>query len=79
MTPKPWEDWADEELANEAQAGVRGQGATVEAIRRLREAVRKEQRATTILTWVLVGFAVIQAALTLLPPILPAIRSYLPR
>ena len=62
MTPKPWEDWTDEELANEAQSGVRGQGANVEAIRRLREAVRREQHATTILTWVLVVFAVIQTA-----------------
>ena len=63
MTPKPWEDWTDEELANEAQTGVRGQGANVEAMRRLREAVRREQHATTILTRVLLVFAVIQTAL----------------
>lgn len=62
MMQKPWEDWTDEELANEAQLGLRGQGANVEAIRRLREAVRREQHATTILTWVLVVFAVIQTA-----------------
>jgi hypothetical protein len=58
----PWEEWTDEALADAAQSGLAGQGATVEAIRRLREAVRQEQHATTMLTWVLVVFAVIQAA-----------------
>jgi hypothetical protein len=34
---KPWKDWTDDELAEEAQTGTRGQGAIVEASRRLRE------------------------------------------
>jgi len=37
---KPWKDWTDDELAKEAQTGVRGQGAIVEATRRLRESIR---------------------------------------
>jgi hypothetical protein len=33
---KSWWDWTDEELAAEAQASMRGQGALVESMRRLR-------------------------------------------
>jgi hypothetical protein len=33
---KSWWDWTDEELATEAQASMRGQGALVESMRRLR-------------------------------------------
>jgi len=32
---KSWWDWTDEELATEAQASMRGQGALVESMRRL--------------------------------------------
>jgi hypothetical protein len=31
---KSWWDWTDEELAMEAQASMRGQGALVESMRR---------------------------------------------
>jgi len=34
---KPWKDWTWDELATEAQTGTRGQGAVVEASRRLTE------------------------------------------
>ena len=52
---RPWAEWTDEELANEAQEGLRGQGAVVEITRRLTVAVQKLDHATTILSrWLLV-------------------------
>lgn len=33
---KPWSEWSDDELAAEAQSGLRGQGAIVESLRRHR-------------------------------------------
>jgi hypothetical protein len=67
---KEWKDWTDEELANEAQAGVRGQGALVEAMRRLRDGSIEQQNtanrlATKIywLTWAMLAAVVVQIAL----------------
>jgi hypothetical protein len=37
MEAKPWNKWTEEELADEAQAGLRGQGAVVEIMRRLKQ------------------------------------------
>ena len=52
--PKPWVDWTDEELANEAQTGIRGQGAVVEATRRLRVSTEKYSWALIFLTVILI-------------------------
>ena len=49
---KSWWDWTDEELATEAQASMRGQGALVESMRRLRA-------STEIHSWWLVFFTVV--------------------
>jgi hypothetical protein len=35
MTENKWKDYSFDELANEAHVGLRGQGAAVEAMRRL--------------------------------------------
>lgn len=37
----------DVDLANEAQSGLRGQGAVVKSMRRLRDAVAESERSTT--------------------------------
>lgn len=73
----PWEEWEDEALADAAQRGFSGQGAIGEAIRRPREAVVREQQATTVLTWVLVVFALIQTALFIIQ-IYPQLRLLWP-
>ena|SRR5262249_33264328 len=39
MPAKPWKDWTDDELADAAQQGLHGQGAPVEAMRRLRTTI----------------------------------------
>jgi len=62
MTRK-WTDWTEEELADEAQIGRRGQGAVVEAMRRLRISLIAQQRTTNRLTWVLVFFGGVQLLL----------------
>ena len=65
--PKEWKDRTDDELTNEAQTGLRGQGATVEMMRRLRDALTIQQRATNrltvwliVLTVVLIGLALFE-------------------
>ncbi len=63
---KSWQDWPDHELVDEAQRGLRGQGAVVEMMRRLRDALVAQQWATNRLTRVLVVFAFVQACLTAL-------------
>ena len=45
-----WENKTDNELADEANAGLRGQGALVEMSRRLRESNLAAKNATTRLT-----------------------------
>lgn len=52
------EDWtnkSDEDLAEEANHGLRGQGAIVEMTRRLRDSNLAAEKATTRLTAVIVG------------------------
>jgi len=70
---KPWTDWTDAELADEAQTGLRGQGAVVETLRRHREALVKQQestnrlqRTTNLLTWALIVFALVTVTLMVL-------------
>jgi hypothetical protein len=61
--PKPWEDWKDKELVEEAQQGLRGQGALVEMMRRLKG-------STTYLSWVMVGLAVVQVIVAIVQVVL---------
>ena len=59
-----WSDedkWTDEKLADEAQVGRRGQGAIVEMLRRLREALLEQQRSANRLTWVILFLTVVLA------------------
>ena len=62
-----WHKWTDEELAREAQEGLRGQGAVVEMMRRLRDAIVKQQRSTNWLTWVIIGLTVALVIVEVLP------------
>ena len=59
MTVKSWADFSDDELAAEAQRGLQGQGAIIEALRRHREMIAKLDRASTRLTWVGLGLGVV--------------------
>lgn len=59
MTPKkPWAELSDHELAEIAQQGMKGQGAPVEAMRRLRLAIDKasssSDRYATRMWWLTV-------------------------
>jgi len=56
---RPWKDWSDEELAVEAQTGLRGQGAVVESLRRHREALIEESRSATRLSWVMLALTIV--------------------
>ena len=49
---EPWKSRTDDELADNAQSGLQGQGAVVEAMRRLRESNEK-------LTRLLIGLTVV--------------------
>ena len=74
---KPWEEWNWGELVAEAQIGLRGQGAVVESNRRMvvatdgmnAAATNQQQKTNDLtntirwLTWVLVGFGVVQLVL----------------
>lgn len=62
---KPWSEWTDEELADEAQTGQRGQGAVVEASRRLRAAIQRLDRLTTTLAKWLLAFTLVLVALAI--------------
>jgi hypothetical protein len=78
---KPWKDWTDDELADEAQTGTRGQGAAVESTRRLRIAIEasgdcaSQQTAEVIkltyalrmLTVVLIAIGILQLVAMLWP------------
>jgi hypothetical protein len=59
MTPEQWQDRTDDQLAEEAQTGLRGQGATVEMMRRLRDALVEHLRATNRLTAWLTVFTIV--------------------
>jgi hypothetical protein len=65
-----WTEQTDKQLAEAAEAGHQGQGSVVETQRRLRFAMEiLEMHAGTLsrriawLTWVLVGFSLVVAAL----------------
>ncbi len=47
-----WENMTDDELTEEAQTGLRGQGATIEMLRRIARVA--QQNTTRRLTWVVV-------------------------
>ena len=47
---KEWKDWTDEELASDAEAGLRGLGSAVEMMRRLRDATTGQQDTMIKLT-----------------------------
>jgi len=56
---KPWKDWSDDDLADEAQRGLQGQGAIVEAMRRHRSALLEEANSNTRLARVALFVALV--------------------
>lgn len=63
-----WTEMTDDELANEAQTGMRGQGAIVEALRRHRAKVEDLDRSSSRLAGVglaLTAIATVLAAVQL--------------
>ncbi len=68
---KDWQQMSDDDLVNEADTGLRGQGAPVEMMRRLRNALVDQLESTTRLTkritwltYVLVVLTVVIVGLT---------------
>ncbi len=59
-----WENRTDEQLDQEADAGLRGQGPVVIIMGRLRDALVKQQKSTNCLTWVILGCTVMLVFLT---------------
>ena len=56
---KPWSEWTNTELADEAQTGLRGQGAVVEMMSRLKKATDNLNRSTTILFVINIGLTIV--------------------
>jgi hypothetical protein len=67
--PRDFQTATDPELVTEAQAGTRGQGAVVEMMRRLRNAIEKVDASTTHYNRILI-------TLTILIGILTAVQVY---
>jgi len=59
-----WENSTDEQLAKEADAGLKGQGPVVTMMCRLRDALVEQQESTNRLTWVILGCTVVLVVLT---------------
>jgi hypothetical protein len=57
---KPWKDWTDDELADDADTGTRGQGAVVESTRRFRASSDSYSRRMLCLTIVLAVLTLVQ-------------------
>jgi hypothetical protein len=72
---KSWTEWTDDELASEAQAGLRGQGAVVETSRRLIIAIRKLDDSATRLSRWLVALTVVLVILTAVLVVLTILTS----
>jgi hypothetical protein len=63
-----WPEQTDEQLANEAQTGLRGQGAVVESNRRLRNTIAalRESTATQASTLIRLTWAIVALTLAML-------------
>jgi len=75
---KSWPEWNDEELANEAQIGIRGQGAVVESTRRLRAQLEAAGESSDVYSRRMWWLNIILAFLTLVQVIavVPVIASW---
>jgi hypothetical protein len=62
MTQKPWKEWNDAELVDEAQQGLRGQGAAVEMTRRLKDSNNRLTYVNVVLTLAALVVAIVQAS-----------------
>jgi len=60
------EKFSDEELADQADVGLRGQGALVEMMSRLKTSIDKLEKSTTLYSKWLVGLTLILTLLTLI-------------
>jgi len=57
---RPWPDRPDADLVTEAQTGLRGQGALVEMMRRLKDTLDRQNRVNTCLTYTIIGLMIVQ-------------------
>ena len=55
-----WADRSDADLVTEAQTGLRGQGALVEMMRRLKDTLDKQNRVNTCLTYTIIALMIVQ-------------------
>lgn len=58
--------FSDEELTNQADAGLRGQGALVEMMSRLKTSIDRLEQSTTFYSKWLVGLTLVLTLLTLI-------------
>ncbi len=78
-----WRDLSDEKLARVAQGGLQGQGAPVEAMRRLRVAIEIASSKSDTYSRRMLWLTIVLALLTLVqvigvvPTILSIVRSWL--
>jgi hypothetical protein len=79
MPAKPWKDWTDDELADAAQQGMTGQGAQVEAMRRLKESIVTFSGSSDRYSWRMLWLTIVLLILTLVQAIavLPTIKAWL--
>ena len=77
--PNEWMDLSDEKLAAIAQQGLQGQGAPVEAMRRLRVAIEKSSAKSDIYSRRMWWLTIVLAVLTLVQAIaaIPVIKVWL--
>jgi hypothetical protein len=72
---KQWTELSDEELARVAQDGLQGQGAPVEAMRRLRIAIEQSSAKSDTYSRRMWGLTVVLAVLTLIQAIAAFIQA----
>ncbi len=75
---RQWRDWTWDELANEAQTGTRGQGAVVEASRRLTDRIDAfrtgSDRYSRQMFWLTVVLTVLTLVMAI--PVIPVIKGW---
>ncbi len=64
--PDEWRQMTDDQLAQRADDGLRGQGPVIESMRRLRETLHEEEVAIKHLTKWLVGLTWVLVVLTVI-------------
>jgi hypothetical protein len=71
-----WHDQSDDDLLNKAQEGMKGQGALVESMRRLRKSIDGLRESSDRYSKWVVGLTIVLVGLTIVLAILTALLVY---